>query len=109
MRIRNLTPHPVTLILEGGETVELPSEGAVRVKMEQEKIDEISLPQGSLPILRERPTVVEGLPEPEEGVLLLVSRVAAAAISNREDIVVPAEYVREDSGLIVGIKAVAKV
>jgi hypothetical protein len=90
MRFRNFTPHPV--VLNNG--TEFPSEGVARVSSTHTAFDEngiCSVQFGD----------VVGLPEQEEGTILIVSAIvaAAAAKAGRTDVVSPAtghpEAVRE--------------
>lgn len=50
--------------------------------------------------------VVDGLPEPREGELLLVSRVLAGVV-RRDDLVFPYPEVRDEHGVIVGCGGLA--
>jgi len=42
------------------------------------------------------------LPEPQDGVLIVVSGVVALAASDRHDLLVPAEVKRDDDGQTIG-------
>ena len=46
----------------------------------------------------------EGLPEYEEGTILITSQIMKNAFPDRDDVVVPAEVVRED-GVILGCRS----
>lgn len=90
MRFRNFTPRTITL----NNGTEIQSEGIARVKSNYSQFDEnnvCSVEYGK----------IEGLPEPEEGTLIIVSTLVAtlAAKAGRTDVVVPAmthpESVRE--------------
>ena len=88
MQIINLTPHPVT-VLDGPHEGTYPSAGIARVD---------GLPHG--PIV--------GLPDPAEGVRYVVSVLVAEAVivanGRRNDIFVPGDQVRDESGRIVGCR-----
>lgn len=78
MRLRNFTPHAI--VLNSGES--FPSEGLARVANTFTQFDEDG-------VCRVEYGDVEGLPEPEDGVLLIVSAMVLAA-SDRSDLVAPA-------------------
>ena len=52
---------------------------------------------------------VEGLPDPEEGVVWIVSRVVAEAAKERDDLLVTDDAVRDDQGRIIGCRALARI
>jgi len=116
MKIVNLTPHPVTLIGSEGQ-VTIPSSGQlVRAREVREVRGTITLDQaGALPVLAISYGEPEGLPEPlEADTIYIVSALAAQAIrAHRPDIAdhffVVSDPVRDETGRIVGAKALARV
>ena len=66
--------------------------------------DTITFQGVSVPILTPQLTAVQDLPDPEEGVLLIVSALTKGA-SNRKDLVSPGEVVRNEKGHIIGARA----
>ena len=50
---------------------------------------------------------VEGLPEPQEGVLFLVSALVRAAVPSRHDVASPGDLVRDPEGRVVGCRNLA--
>lgn len=101
--LRNLTPHAVRVLL--GEAVrEFPSEGAARV---QDATCGSSVVDG-VPVAEVRPGDVSGLPGPEPGVTLIVSRVTAQALPGRTDLVFPFDEVRDEAGTILGVRGLAR-
>lgn len=114
MKIRNMTPHPITLILGDGARVTLPSEGVVRAQAQTTVRGAIHIEGlGQIPLVETTYGPPEGLPEPEPGVLLVVSAIAAMAVKRyypyRDDVVVVADTVRDENGFIVGARALARV
>ena len=81
--IVNMTPHSVNL---GGHIV-APSGQVARVSTTYEEVGEV-VP--CLPIYRTVYGAVEGLPEPEDGTVYLVSGMVAAACPDRPDVFAPA-------------------
>ncbi len=100
----NLTPHEITLVREDGEVVKIPPSGQVaRVKVEQEVVNEIN----GIPIVKTTFGDIEGLPEPQEGKIFIVSSIVAQAAA-RTDVVAPDTspqgVIRDENGRIVGVK-----
>jgi hypothetical protein len=106
-RLINLTPHPVTIRLRDGRVISLPSEGVVRVREIVEDVGELELEDGvTIPLRRKfLADEIEGLPEPEEGKIYIVSFLAAqkAWEMGRTDVVAPGDYIRDEEGRIIGI------
>jgi hypothetical protein len=101
--IRNLTPHDVVVQRPDGQ-VRIPSEGVARV-LDRARDDSAI---DGVPIVALSTGGVVGLPEPEPGVLLLVSRVLALAVTDRTDLVFPFGEIRDDSGRILAVAALAR-
>ena len=111
--ILNLTPHDVTL---GGLT--FPSAGLARVATTEEVVDTIYLDcpihvedghcgcDGlELPIIRQVLGAVTGLPDYEDGTTLVVSRMVAAEMPGRPDLMCPARLARDEQGRVTGCQA----
>lgn len=107
MQIVNLTPHVLRLYAEDGETVldEIPSHGVARVTSAPPTLGDWELP---VPVAT--PTVygeVEGLPEPQLGVVYVTSMLVAAAV-RRPDVISPGTgpndgCIRDGEGRISGV------
>lgn len=100
-RFLNLTPHPVTIHKDNGDTVTLPVDGpAPRLAVDREPLGEL----GGFSVVRSTMGEPEGLPEPEEGVTIIVSALVAehSSLAGRTDIAYPGEAIRDDNGRIVG-------
>lgn len=105
MKIKNLTPHPITIETSGGfaGTVTLQTDGtAPRLTVSREPLSDI----GGIPIVRSTMGAPEGLPEQTEGVLLIVSALVAEhpSVRHRVDLAYPGEAVRDDEGRIIGCR-----
>lgn len=94
-KIINLTPHSVTV--DGKEIV---SSGVARL---QEKNQPAGLIAG-IPVVRQVRGKVEGLPDPQEGVWIIVSRPIFDGLPERKDLVAIGETVRDSDGKIIGAK-----
>lgn len=91
MRFVNLTPHEINPVGQGA----LPPSGQVaRVKMESREV--------APGFFLQSPGPVEGLPEPQVGVLLVASALVRSAVPHRGDVVSPGELVRNESGQPIG-------
>ena len=106
----NLTPHPLTLIGPDGAVLlnQAPDGPMARCTEDRQDVGTVPLPCGAAVPLR---TVgfgaVTALPAPRAGVLYVVSRATAEA-AGRDDVVYPDEQVRDDSGRIIGCRALAR-
>lgn len=105
MKIVNLTPHTVVVAADfNSSRVEFPSEGVARVTSSATKVDTVN----GIDIVTTTYGDVEGLPEPQEGVVYLVSMVVGnvPAVKARPDVLCPdtspAAAVRYPNGYIVG-------
>ena len=105
MEIINLTPHDVKLFVDGKEHV-FPKSGTIaRVNSTSQPFRGIN----GLPVNRTIYGEVENLPEPQPGVIYIVALLVAQVLGNsRVDIVCPDtgpdSVVRDDKGLITGVK-----
>jgi hypothetical protein len=126
VRIRNFTPHTVMLRLgcadcgfdateectglagHGWLTVALPSEGSARCEVSRQRVGMVHVPAaGDIPLVHTVFGPVQGLPDPEPGVLLVVSRIVAEALPNRHDLVIPDDIVRDENGNVINARALA--
>ena len=106
---KNCTPHDINIVCENGEIKTFPRTGnCVRVAVITSKIATIE----GVAIFKENLGEVVGLPQEQDGVFLIVSRlVADAALKNsaRKDLVVPSGLVRNDVGEIKGCTGFIRV
>lgn len=104
MQIINLTPHAINYHGKGGWIEQFPPDGRVaRVEMrEQETFD------GAMGVqckTRPTPKGTIGLPNPVEGVYLIVSSMVREANPSRLDLLSPTDLVRDEKGAVVGCKS----
>lgn len=108
--IVNLTPHAIVVRLESGEDVTIPPSGTVaRVSSESVNVGEID----GIPVMRTEYGNIEGLPEPVDDTVYIVSTLVLLALKDkgivRNDIVSPntspASVVRDADGRVVGVKS----
>ncbi len=106
MNIVNLTPHPITLRSPTKDTT-IASTGVARVKTTPGQ----ELPGGHEPCTLFSGTSygeVEGLPEPTDGTIFVVSGLVAGRLQNRPDVFSPGTgpqdgAVRNEQGHIVAV------
>lgn len=104
MTIRNFTPHVVRVVDEEGSLVrEFPSNGLARVASSEVIVEEFD----GIQLSKTHFGDVEGLPDAEDGTLLIVSRLVKAAMPERADLVCPGMQVRDDEGRVIGCKSLA--
>ena len=107
MKVVNLTAHSINVIL-GEQNIAYPSEGLARVKTEEKIIGTVD----GIPVVKTVYTTVEGLPDPEEDTVYLVSTLVLQALKangiNRNDCLAPntglSGAIRDDQGRIIGVK-----
>lgn len=105
--VRNYTPHPVTIIHGDGTTTTYPSEGIARVTCNSKVVGTLN----GVPLTQPSYGKIEGLPDPEPGVFLIVSRMIQMAAQHeaakdpakfRGDLLVPGGQVRDEEGRVIG-------
>lgn len=103
--LKNYTPHHLRLLYDGHVTY-LPSVGTARC---QERVTRTGSwdSAGHLPHLRVGYGEVSGLPEPQDGVVYVVSQLVVQALPDRSDLAYPHELHRDSAGTITGFSALA--
>jgi hypothetical protein len=96
MKLINLTPHVITVLLPDGKLHIEPSGKTIRLSEEVEKIDEIK----QIPITKKQYGYADYVPEEKEGTYYIVSGLVASAMK-RSDFLVP-NTVRDENGKIIG-------
>lgn len=100
-KLQNLTPHPIVI---NGHTIH--SSGVARVKQETNEVGYIETEFGRIPItVTELSSNVLNLPEPVEGVFLIVSAIVRQALPDRPDLASPSGLIRDEAGRIVGCES----
>jgi hypothetical protein len=104
-KLVNLTPHRLNLHDEDENeilSVE-PSGDVARVETERVKVGTV---QG-VPLYETHTGEVQNLPEPEDGVLYVVSGFVRSA-TDRNDVVSPGELIRDEDGNPVGAQGLTR-
>ena len=109
MEIINLTPHVFTLCNDVGEVVR-----AIPPTIPAARVSSVSSVTGScdgIPVTQTTFGQVEGLPDPKERTVYIVSLLVQQRVPHRSDVyrpdTGPASVVRDAAGQIVGVKALA--
>lgn len=110
----NLTPHPVTIFDGDRVIVTQPPDGTMaRCTETRAELGTLVIYGNKVPLREVAFGDVEGLPEPADGVVVVVSRAAAEAAAarypERDDIVYPDGQVRDEQGRIIGCTGLARV
>jgi len=110
MKIVNLTPHPINLLLNS-EEVKIPPSGIVaRVEEKTETIGKIQVGDGNIPVIRKTLGRVENLPEPRADTIYIVSLIVAQALAGtRSDVFIIGESIRDEQGRVIGAKSLAQL
>lgn len=106
MKLVNLTPHNIVMILNGEVKETLVSKGLARCSMISNEIGQIN----DYTLSENTYGEVVGLPQPQEGVIYIVSSIVANALKGvRNDIVVVDKTVRNENGQIIGCTGFARI
>ena len=112
MKIVNLTPHGLSLMPAGptGPVVTIPPSGLVaRCEVNRIQIYTVTTNGISVPVNKTQFGTVSGLPDPQPDTIYIVSALVAQAVSNRPDVFMVDDAVRDEQGRIIGAKALAYV
>ena len=98
-KLINLTPHSLNLIAADGSTVDVPPSGDVaRVSSTSTVIDTIN----GINVTTSTWGDVTGLPDAQDGIIYVVSRMVKDRVPDRPDVLVPGAPVRDANGKIIG-------
>lgn len=104
----NLTPHTVIITTDEHRSITIHPSGTVaRVGMVPTDAGFMRTAHGTLQVKRVAYGVVEGLPDPLDGVTYIVSAMVAQAVPHRYDVVYPYDLIRDDQGRVVGSRSLA--
>lgn len=109
IKIVNLTPHTITFFANrDGSLVAvktIPSSGVARAEQTREPMGDID----GIPVARTAYGKVTGLPDSQDGTIYIVSVLTAQAARDRKDLYIVDDLVRDNSGQIMGCKALAQI
>lgn len=110
VKLVNLTPHEVVLETDSG-VLRLPPEGVrPEVTMDTSDVGQLKLAGGfTISVSEVRHGEVKGLPDPQDGVYLIVARLVAQAASDRSDLVFPDDFARDTDGNIIAARRLGRI
>ena len=109
-KIVNLTPHTINFVGQDNTIVAtIPSSGVARATQRREIVDTIMANGVTLPIARCTYGDVQGLPEPMDDTIYIVSAITAQAVPTRPDVFIVDDSVRDENGRIIGVRGLAHV
>lgn len=103
--IINLTPHTVSIYLNNGDVLNIPSSGQARAEEQKQQIDIIN----NIPVYSIKYGNITGLLEPQENTIYIVSQIVASTVPDRNDVYIVSDTVRDSEGKIIGCRALAHV
>jgi hypothetical protein len=109
MNFLNATPHAIDLIIDGEKITIPPSGVVVRVATVRELVDTIPLGEKLVPVNVVKSGLTLDLPEFQENVVIIVSRMVAEAHPERHDLVFPDSLTRDNKGNVIGCNALGSL
>lgn len=108
MKIKNLTPHPLKIQRLDGSFLELskPEVGTLIPRRAATSVQCATIE--GVAIATTQFGEVENLPEIEDGTIYIVSRLVVDGAPHRIDLFAPGELLRDDQGVIIGAKGLAR-
>lgn len=101
--IINLMPHVLVIVLADGSSRTIAPSGLARCKAVSVPVREFE----EVPLTRTTYGAVEGLPDPVDGVLYVVSALVRAAVPSRTDVASPGDLVRDSAGNVTGCRTLS--
>lgn len=110
MKLVNLTPHPLTIYVGDQVVINQQPDGPMARCVEtRQDAGTVTVDGHEIPVSVVGFGAVAGLPDPQPGVLYVVSRATAEAVPDRDDVVYPDGQVRDADGRIIGCRGLARV
>lgn len=106
-RLRNLTPHAVTIELPHGPLCLRPDGDPIRVPILRRRVGALPHVYDEIPVHTTETARPAVLPPLTAGVFLVVARAVAEAHPERGDLLYPDELIRDPAGAVVGCGALA--
>lgn len=107
MKLVNLTPHDLIIVMPDGKNMTIPASGSVaRIACETHDTGKTI---NGIPVTHTTYTDPMGLPQPEKDTIYIVSLMVAERVPERADVMIVNEAVRNDRGQIIGCRSLAHV
>ena len=104
--ILNTTPHSVSLLNSNNEVVRVFEKSNISIRLSVKT--EVGEPVGDIPTTKTVFGEPEGLPNFNKDTFYIVSQLVKSACPDRTDLLVPAEVVRDQSGVIIGCRSLGR-
>jgi len=106
----NVTPHTVGFFdEEATPLLEVPSTGLARVSARTSVVGHLRINGVLIPQTHTEYGEIEGLPEPQEGRIIIVSGMIVSALAqqgiHRADLFVPGMQLRDEQGRVIGCRS----
>ena len=107
MTIINLTPHAINFVREDSSVLTIiePRVTIARGSQSRERVSEVN----GIVVNQCSYGAVTGLPDPQPETIYLVSALTAQACRDRNDVFITDDAVRNESGQIIGCRAIARI
>lgn len=106
-RVINATPHAVVIVDGQGNRVRALEPSGLVIRR-AEVVHPQSATVDGIPTCTTSWGALEDLPGPESGTFYIVSRMVKDAAPERDDLLVPAELVRDERGRIIGCRSLSR-
>lgn len=105
----NLTPHAVNIVGDDNSiAITIDASGNVaRCSQSISIIGSVTINSVAIPISSSSYGEVVDLPDPQDGIYYIVSRLVMSACPNRQDLLVPNDLVRDEAGRVIGCRSLA--
>lgn len=102
----NLTPHTITMIDAFNNKYDIKSSGVVRCEVKKEEVGKV----GGFSVYKNKYVPnLDLVPQQKENTIYLVSSIVAQAFPERNDFYVVNDTFRNEDGVIIGCKSLAKI
>ncbi len=106
-RFVNLTPHEIVLVDNNDKIIATFPPSGIVARVSSETVRAASI--NHIPITTTSYGEVEGLPEPNDDEVYIVSSLVAQRCKHRKDVFIPNESVRDEKGRIIGCRSLGIV
>lgn len=103
-KVINMTPHPITICDDDGNILRQIMPCGRWIRLSHETVS-AGFDVDGIPVTVTKFGDPIGLPPYEEGVFYVVSQLVKNALTDRQDLLVPAETVRDERGRIIGCRS----
>ena len=104
MNIINMTPHPIHIVGDDSSVIKTIPQSGNLIRLSASTVD-AGFTVNDVKVTKTVFGTPEGLPEYSLGTFYVVSQLVKSALPTREDLLVPAEVVRDNNGNIIGCKS----